>query len=325
VTEDDDDHDHDHEDDQQTSNSRRSRLKYSPWEILPSPNRNRRRPGIAERQCLFSSISGFQLYFASLMEKNSRGMACSDPFRLDGRVAVVTGASHGIGFASARRLAAHGCRVILVARTAHTLQHAQRVLSADGWPTDAAICDVCDLDAFASLIGALDKLDILVNNAGGNRPAPFLEVTREDFDRLVDLNMRSVFFGSQAAIRKMVELGTKGSIINMSSQMGHVGSPQRTVYCMTKHAVEGLTKALALEAAPFGIRVNSVAPTFVRTPMTEGYFADVEFSEFVHSRIPLGRCATPEDVADAVIFLASDAASSITGTSLRVDGGWTAQ
>jgi NAD(P)-dependent dehydrogenase (short-subunit alcohol dehydrogenase family) len=178
---------------------------------------------------------------------------------------------------------------------------------------------------FSSLINELDRLDILVNNAGGNRPAPFLDVTREDFDRLVDLNVRSLFFASQAALRKMVQLGVKGSIINMSSQMGHVGLPRRTVYCLTKHAVEGLTKALALEAAPFGIRVNTVAPTFVRTPMTEGYFADDQFTEFVHSHIPLGRCATPEDVADAVTFLASDAASSVTGTSLRVDGGWTAQ
>jgi NAD(P)-dependent dehydrogenase (short-subunit alcohol dehydrogenase family) len=123
----------------------------------------------------------------------------------------------------------------------------------------------------------------------------------------------------------MIQTGTKGSIINMSSQMGHVGLPRRTVYCLTKHAIEGFTKALALEAAPFGIRVNAVAPTFVRTPMTEGYFTDPAFAEFVQSRIPLGRCATPEDVADAVAFLASDAAASITGTSLRVDGGWTAQ
>jgi NAD(P)-dependent dehydrogenase (short-subunit alcohol dehydrogenase family) len=257
------------------------------------------------------------------MEKGE--ISRSDRFRLDGRVAVVTGASHGIGFACARRLAANGCKIILVGRTAHTLEQAQGLLSSDGWPAKAAVCDVCNLDEFAALLNGLDQLDILVNNAGGNRPASFLEVTREDFDRLVDLNVRSVFFGCQAALRKMVQLGTKGSIINMSSQMGHVALPRRTVYCTTKHAVEGLTKALALEAAPFGIRVNSVAPTFVRTPMTEGYFADADFNEFVYSHIPLGRCATPEDVADAVAFLASDAASSITGTSLRVDGGWTAQ
>ena len=246
-------------------------------------------------------------------------------YRLDGRIAVVTGGSQGIGLACGRRLAENGCRVILVGRTAHTLDDAKRLLSSEGLQAETAACDVCDLAAFASLIAGLDKLDILVNNAGGNRPAPFLEVTVDDFDRLIDLNARSVFFGSQAALRKMIQHGAKGSIINMSSQMGHVGLPTRTVYCLAKHAVEGLTKALALEAAPFGIRVNTVAPTFVRTAMTQGYFADPEFANFVDSHIPLGHCATPEDVADAVAFLASDAASSITGTSLRVDGGWTAQ
>jgi NAD(P)-dependent dehydrogenase (short-subunit alcohol dehydrogenase family) len=246
-------------------------------------------------------------------------------YRLDGRIAVVTGGSQGIGLACGRRLAANGCEVILVGRTAHTLEDAKRLLSSEGLQAETAVCDVCDLAAFASLIHGLDKLDILVNNAGGNRPAPFLEVTIDDFDRLIDLNARSVFFGSQAALRKMIQHGVKGSIINMSSQMGHVGLPKRTVYCLAKHAVEGLTKALALEAAPFGIRVNAVAPTFVRTAMTQGYFADSEFTNFVDSHIPLGHCATPEDVADAVAFLASDAASSVTGTSLRVDGGWTAQ
>lgn len=248
-----------------------------------------------------------------------------DRFRLDGKTAIVTGASHGIGLACARRLARNGSEVLLVGRTAKTLEEARSDLKAEGLKVRSVVCDVTDRDALPSMINTLPQLDILVNNAGGNRPTPFLEVTRQDFDWLIDLNVRSLFFASQAAIRKMVQLGTKGSVINMSSQSGHVGLPKRTVYCLTKHAIEGFTKALALEAAPFGIRVNSVAPTFVRTPMTEDYFANPDFAEFVHTRIPLGRCATPEDVADAVAFLASDAASSITGTSLRVDGGWTAQ
>jgi NAD(P)-dependent dehydrogenase (short-subunit alcohol dehydrogenase family) len=238
---------------------------------------------------------------------------------------MVTGASHGIGLACARRLAQSGSEVVMVGRTTKTLEEAQSALLAEGLLVRAAVCDVTDSDAVSSLIDTLPRLDILVNNAGGNRPTPFLEVTREDFDWLIDLNVRSLFFVSQAAIRKMLHHGTKGSVINMSSQSGHVGLPKRTVYCLTKHAIEGFTKALALETAAFGIRVNSVAPTFVRTPMTEGYFLDPNFAEFVNARIPLGRCATPEDVADAVAFLASEAANSITGTSLRVDGGSTAQ
>jgi NAD(P)-dependent dehydrogenase (short-subunit alcohol dehydrogenase family) len=261
----------------------------------------------------------------NIMNNGNLGPPTIDRVRLDGRVALVTGAGQGIGFACARRLAANGCSVVLVGRTAHTLHEAERLLSSEGYRAKSIACDVCELDTFASLINGLDQLNVLVNNAGGNRPAPFLDVTRDDFDRLVDLNVRSAFFGSQAALRRMIQLGAKGSIINMSSQMGHVGSPNRTVYCLTKHAVEGFTKALALEAARFGVRVNAVAPTFVQTPMTESYFEDAEFTEFVHSHIPLGRCATAEDVADAVAFLASDAADSITGTSLRVDGGWTAQ
>jgi NAD(P)-dependent dehydrogenase (short-subunit alcohol dehydrogenase family) len=248
-----------------------------------------------------------------------------DRFRLDGRFALVTGANKGLGFACARRLAKSGCKVLLVGRSAKSIDDARLLLSAEGLPVETAVCDVCDLDGFAALVDGLERLDILVNNAGGNRPAPFLDVTREDFDRIIELNVRSVFFASQAALRKMILLGIKGAIVSMSSQMGHVGSPDRTVYCASKHAVEGLTKALAIEAAPFGIRVNTVAPTFVQTSMTEKFFENKQFSEFVHSRIPLGRCATPDDVADAVLYLVSDAASSVTGTSLRVDGGWTAQ
>jgi NAD(P)-dependent dehydrogenase (short-subunit alcohol dehydrogenase family) len=249
----------------------------------------------------------------------------ADRSGLGGKTAIVTGASHGIGLACARRLARSGSEVVLTGRTAKTLEEAQSDLKAEGLKVRSVVCDGTDPSALRSLINTLHRVDILVNNAGGNNPVSFLEVTREDFDHLVDLNVRSLFFATQAAMRKMVELGVRGSIINMSSQMGHVGLPKRTVYCLTKHAVEGLTKALALEAAEFGIRVNAVAPTFVLTPMTKGYFTDPEFADFVQSRIPLGRCATPEDVADAVAFLASDAAASITGTSLRVDGGWTAQ
>ena len=167
-------------------------------------------------------------------------------------------------------------------------------------------------------------MSILVNNAGGNRPQPFVDVDRESLDFIIDLNVRAAFRVAQAAARAMLQSKTAGSIINMSSQMGHVGSPKRTVYCMTKHAIEGLTKAMAVELAPDNIRVNTVAPTFVETPLTKPMLEQPEFREFVFGMIPMGKLATMDDVVSAVLFLASPAAGMVTGHSLRVDGGWTA-
>jgi len=171
----------------------------------------------------------------------------------------------------------------------------------------------------------LEQIDILVNNAGTNVPEPFLEVSEENLDRMLAVNVKGVFLVAQAAARRMVERGEGGSIINISSQMGHVGAPRRTVYCATKHAVEGLTKAMAVELAPHNVRVNSVAPTFVETPMSKPFLEEETFREDTLSRIPLGRLGQVEDVAGAVLFLASPAAGLITGASLLVDGGWTAQ
>jgi NAD(P)-dependent dehydrogenase (short-subunit alcohol dehydrogenase family) len=171
----------------------------------------------------------------------------------------------------------------------------------------------------------LEQIDILVNNAGLNVPEPFLEVSEENLDRVLAVNVKGVFLVAQAAARRMVEHGEGGSIINVSSQMGHVGAPRRTVYCATKHAVEGLTKAMAVELAPHNVRVNSVAPTFVETPMTKPFLEDETIREDTLSRIPLGRLGRVEDVTGAVVFLASPTAGLITGTSLLVDGGWTAQ
>ena len=168
----------------------------------------------------------------------------------------------------------------------------------------------------------MTDLDILVNNAGGNRPKLMIDVDDETLDWMIDLNIRSVYKVSRAAVRAM---GPGGVIINMSSQMGHVGSPKRTVYCMTKHAIEGLTKAMAVELAASGIRVVSVAPTFVITPMTQSMFRDPEFKKFVYDMVPMKELPEPEDIARAVVFLASPAARFITGDSLRVDGGWTAR
>lgn len=189
----------------------------------------------------------------------------------------------------------------------------------------SAVCDVTDSRQVEEAVDFLEQVDILVNNAGTNVPEPFLEVSEDNLDRMLAVNVKGVFLVAQAAARCMVERGEGGSIINISSQMGHVGAPRRTVYCATKHAVEGLTKAMAVELAPHNVRVNSVAPTFVETPMTKPLLEDETLREDTLSRIPLGRLGRVEDVTGAVLFLASPAAGLITGASLLVDGGWTAQ
>ena len=189
----------------------------------------------------------------------------------------------------------------------------------------STVCDVTDSRQVEEAVDFLEQVDILVNNAGTNVPEPFLEVSEDNLDRMLAVNVKGVFLVAQAAARRMVERSEGGSIINISSQMGHVGAPRRTVYCATKHAVEGLTKAMAVELAPHKVRVNSVAPTFVETPMIKPLLEDETLREDTLSRIPLGRLGRVEDVTGAVLFLASPAAGLITGASLLVDGGWTAQ
>jgi NAD(P)-dependent dehydrogenase (short-subunit alcohol dehydrogenase family) len=184
--------------------------------------------------------------------------------------------------------------------------------------------DVTDLYAVSAAVAANGPFDILINNAGANRPASFLDVTPEDFDAVNDINLRAAFFVAQAVARGLVEAGRAGSIINMSSQMGQVGGPRRTVYCATKHAMEGFTKAMALDLAPHGIRANTICPTFIETPMTKPFLADPAFRADVLTRIPLGRVGTVDDIVGAVLYLASDASSLVTGSALKVDGGWTA-
>lgn len=240
---------------------------------------------------------------------------------LEGQVAVVTGAGRGIGRACAEALAEAGARVVAVARTESDLevvaQHgSQRI--------EPLVADVTS-DALLERIEATEGLSILVNNAGSNRPQPFVDVDRESLDFVIDLNVRAAFLVAQAAARAMLAQNIRGSIVNMSSQMGHVGSPQRSVYCMTKHAVEGLTKALAVELAEHGIRVNSVAPTFIETAMTRPMLADPGFREFILDMIPLREFGTVDDVVAAVMFLVSPGARMVTGHSLKVDGGWTAR
>jgi NAD(P)-dependent dehydrogenase (short-subunit alcohol dehydrogenase family) len=244
--------------------------------------------------------------------------------RLDGKTALVTGAGRGIGRAIALALAAAGAELILVSRTKSQLDEVAREIVATGGTAHMLPFDVTDTAAMRSAFAGVERLDILVNNAGLNRPQPFLEVDEATLDQLLTLNVRAAFLVAQSAARLMAAQGS-GVIINMSSQMGHVGSERdRTVYVMTKHAIEGLTKAMAVELAPKGVRVVSIAPTFVQTPLTKPFFDDPETRKWIIDRIPLGRGGTVEEVAQAVVFLASPAASLVTGSSLLVDGGWTA-
>jgi NAD(P)-dependent dehydrogenase (short-subunit alcohol dehydrogenase family) len=250
-------------------------------------------------------------------------------FRLDERTALVTGAGRGIGRACAMALAQAGAEVWLAARSRDEIERVAAAIRGAGGKAHAAVCDVSKTDQMRKVFEAIPVLDVLVNNAGSNIPEPFVDVSEEHLDRLLELNVRAAFLAAQAAARKMLEAPDRkargGAILHMSSQMGHVGAPNRSVYCLTKHALEGLTKAMALELAPHGIRVVSIAPTFVETPMTKPMLARPEFGQWVRERIPGGRVGQPEEVAAAVVFAASPAASLLTGTSLIVDGGWTAQ
>jgi len=248
-------------------------------------------------------------------------------FRLDGRTALVSGAGRGIGRACAIALAQAGAEVLLLSRTAKEIEEVASDIISTGGKAKAIPCDVTDSHAVKKVFAALQSLDVLVNNAGSNIPEPFVEVSEEHLDRLLGLNVRAAFIVAQAAAMKMLASPNRyaRSIINMSSQMGHVGAVNRSVYCLTKHALEGLTKAMALELAPHGIRVVSVAPTFVETPLTKPWLDTQDFGRWVRDRIPSGQVGQVEDVAAAVVFAASPAAALVTGSSLLVDGGWTAQ
>ena len=245
-------------------------------------------------------------------------------FDLSGKRALVTGAGRGIGLAASAVLADAGADVTLVARSAGEIEAAAAAIRARGQKASALALDVTDLARVREALGAAGPFDILFNNAGANRPAHFLEVTEEDYDAVADLNVRAAFFVAQVVAKGMVEAGRGGSIIHTSSQMGQVGGARRSVYCSTKWAIEGLTKAMAVDLAPHQVRVNAIAPTFIETPMTRPFLEQPGFKESVLTKIKLGRLGQVEDLTGAVLFLASEASSLMTGSSVLVDGGWTA-
>lgn len=246
-------------------------------------------------------------------------------FRLDGRRALVTGASSGIGFAAAAALAQAGAHVAMVARRAAELEAAVAAVVAEGCSATGRTLDITDLDATAEFVAQSGPFDILVNSAGMARHGPSLDTTPADYDAAMNLNLRAAYFLTRAVARGLIAANRPGSLINVSSQMGHVGGPDRAVYCANKHALEGMTKAMALEWGRYGIRVNTLCPTFIRTPLAERTLADPERKAWILSKIKLGRIGEVEDVMGPVVFLASDASALVTGTHLLVDGGWTAE
>ena len=245
-------------------------------------------------------------------------------FRLDGCRALVTGASRGIGLGAAAALAQAGAAVVLAARGMDALGEAVEAFKADGFSAEALPLDAGNPESAGRAIEAAGPFDVLVNNAGTSRHSAMIETTVEDFDAVASINFRGAYFVMQAVARGMIAAGRGGSIVNVSSQMGHVGGVDRAVYAATKHAVEGFTKAAAIELGRHNIRVNTVCPTFVRTPMTEKTFADPDRVAWIREKIKLPRVAEVEDVMGAVLFLASDASAMVTGTALLIDGGWTA-
>ena len=260
----------------------------------------------------------------SAAPSDDRGLAKTPSSRLDGRRALVTGGGRGLGLAAASALAAAGAHVTLAARTRAEIEEAAAAIRARGDNANAMALDVTDLPAMQAAIAQAEPFQILVNNAGTNRPKLLMDVSIEDFDKVMGLNVRAAYFVAQAVARRLLEAKQPGSIINISSQMGHVGAARRTVYCASKHAMEGFTKAMAIELAPHNIRVNSLGPTFIETPMTRPFFENKAFRDEVLGKIKLGRLGQLDELTGAIVFLASDASSLMTGSALVLDGGWTA-
>jgi NAD(P)-dependent dehydrogenase (short-subunit alcohol dehydrogenase family) len=256
---------------------------------------------------------------------NALRLGAAPSFSLHGKRALVTGAGRGIGLAAAAALASAGAQVLLAARTEAEISAAASAIRQRGDAADHVQMDVLNTAAVRDIVQHQGPFDILVNNAGTNVPKPVMDVSEEDFDSVMALNVRATYFVAQAVARRLIDANKAGSIINISSQMGHVGAVRRSIYCASKHAVEGFTKAMAIEFGPHAIRVNTVCPTFVETPMTRPFLEDPGFRDSVLRNIKLGRVGQVEDVTGAIVFLASDASSLITGSAMMVDGGWTAE
>lgn len=245
-------------------------------------------------------------------------------FRLDGKRALVTGASSGIGQACAVALAEAGAHVVCAARGAERLSSTVNEMKANGWSAESMLLDMADLDALTKALKGQDAFDVVVNSAGLARHSPALETTQADYDAVMDVNLRAAYFLSVGAAHGMKAAGFKGSIIHIGSQMGHVGGIERAVYCASKHGLEGMVKAMAIEWGPDQIRVNTICPTFIRTPLGEQTLAIPERRKWIEEKIKLGRVGEVEDIMGAVLYLASDASALVTGTSMLIDGGWTA-
>tara|TARA_B110000438_G_scaffold255110_1_gene261724 strand:- start:74 stop:838 length:765 start_codon:yes stop_codon:yes gene_type:complete len=249
----------------------------------------------------------------------------SPSFRLDGKSALITGAGRGIGMGASIALAESGANVTLVSRTEKELKELTEHIKSLGFKANYEVLDVNDQNEVSKLIEKSSAFDILINNAGTNKPAKLIDTNINDFDHVMSLNVRSVINLTKHVVKKMLDNNIKGSIINVSSQMGHVGGPNRTTYCASKFAIEGFTKALAIELGSNQIRVNTVCPTFIQTPMTEPFLKDDEFKKTTIGMIPLGRLGEVKDLMGPFVFLASEASSLMTGSSVLVDGGWTAR
>jgi NAD(P)-dependent dehydrogenase (short-subunit alcohol dehydrogenase family) len=245
-------------------------------------------------------------------------------FRLDGKRALITGAGRGIGAHAAALYAQAGAAVTLCARTASEIEALAEQIRQAGLQADAFPLDVTDTAAVRREIAARGRFDILLNNAGANRIRPITEVTEEDYDAVLGLNLKAALFVAQAVAKGLLEAGKPGSIINLSSQMGHVGGAGRSLYSASKFGLEGLTKCMAIDLAPHGIRVNTLCPTFIETALTRPILDMPGTREYVLSRIKLGRLGRMDELSGALLLLASDASTLMTGSALMVDGGWTA-